>query len=277
MKNELPDIRIIPIEELVFHEMEDPERTKRIAERIRADGVLKNPVIVGNVKHESSKFLLLDGVHRVNALKKLGSKDVVAQIVDYWSDDVKVYTWCHVIHGINARHLLKKLKDIKDINLEKMNEKSAQMLLEQKRIVSYLLFKNEDVFVVKSKDDLKTRATKLRDVVNVYGATSKIYRVSKSEVDFLLRKSKDATAVLFIPVYEKDDIVNLAFNKIELPAGITRHVVSKRVLGLYMDLALLKVDISIEDKNKLLEEVIKQRVANKKIRFYPESVVVFDE
>lgn len=276
-KNELPEIRIIRIEKLVLHEIEDPERTKRLEERLRADGFLKNPVIVGKVKRNGSGFLLLDGVHRVNGLKKLGCRDVVAQIIDYAGEDLTVHTWYHLIYGFEPQYLLRKIKDIGDVILEKTNRKRAEMLLKQKKIVSYLLFKNGDIFAIKSKDDVKTRTAKLTDVVNVYGASSQIYRASKGEVDFLLKESKDATAVLVIPVYEKKDIVNLAFDDVKLPAGITRHVVPKRVLGLSIDLALLKVDIPIENKNKLLQEIIKQRVVNKRTRFYPEPVFVFNE
>jgi len=90
MKNELPEIRIIPIEKLVLHEIEDPEGTKMLEERLRTDDFLKNPVIVGKVKRNGSWFLLLDGVHRVNDLKKLGCRDVVAQIIDYSSEDILV-------------------------------------------------------------------------------------------------------------------------------------------------------------------------------------------
>lgn len=277
MKNELPHIRIIPIGEIVTHEMDDPERTKRIEMRIRVDGVLKNPVIVGKVRREGSRNLLLDGVHRINALKRLGCRDVTAQIVDYWSDDVKVFMWHHLICGFDAQHLLDIIGNIKDVVLERMNRESAQMLLEGKKIVSYLLFKNEDAFVVKCEGNLKTRTLKLRDVVDAIRTTSEIYRVTKSEADFLLKERKDANAVLFTPVYEKRDIVELAFSNVKLPAGITRHVVSGRALGLHIDLALLKVDMSIKSKNKILKEIIKERIANKRTRFYPESVFVFDE
>lgn len=277
MKSELPEIRIIPIEKLVLHETEDPERTKRLQERLRADGFLKNPVIVGKVKCNGSWFLLLDGVHRVCGLKKLGCRDVVAQIIDYSSADLTVHTWYHLIYGFESRYLLRKMRDIGDVNLERTNRKRAEMLLKRKKIVSYLLFKNGDIFVIKSKDDLKTRTVKLTEIVNVYGATSQIYRVSKGEIDFLLEESQDATAVLVIPVYEKKDIVNLAIDDVKLPAGITKHVVPKRVLGLNIDLALLRVEISIEDKNKLLQEIIKQRVVNKRTRFYPEPVFVLNE
>lgn len=277
MENQLPEVRIVPIEKLVPHEMEDSERTKRIEMRIRVDGALKNPVIVGKIRRDGPKLLLLDGVHRVNALKRLGCRDVVAQVIDYRSNDVKVFTWHHLIQGFEVPRLLKSIRGIKDIVLEKVDRERAEALLKEKKIVCYFLFKNGDVFVVKCEDDLKTRTLKLRDVVDVYKRASEIYRLTKSEADFLLKESKDAIAVLSIPVYDKREIEELAFNGINLPAGITRHVVSKRVLGLHIDLALLKVDMSLKSKNKILKEIIKERIANKRARFYPESVFVFDE
>jgi len=277
MKNEIPEIRIVPIEKLMLHEMEELKRTRRLEERIISDGFLKNPIIVGRVKCDDSKFLLLDGVNRVSAMKNLGFTDITAQIVDYFNRNVGVHAWCHLIHDFDPQDLLEKIKDIERVDLEKTNRKRARILLEEKKIVCCLFFRNKDVFIIKSRNDLKTRASKLADVVNVYSESSMVHRMSETEATFLLRKQKTPTAVVIIPVYEKKDIVNLAFNGVRLPSGVTRHVIPSRALNLSVDLALLKCDLSLEDKNKLIREMVNQKIIYGKTRFYRESVFVFDE
>ena len=277
MNDEFPEIRIIPIEKLMLHEMEEPKRTVRLEERIMADGFLKNPVMVGRVTDNDSKFLLLDGVNRVSALKNLGFKDTTAQVVDYFSKNVSVNTWCHLIYDFEPQDLLKKIKDIKEVSLEKTNRKRARILLKQNKVVCCLFFRNKDIFLIKNKHDLRTRVSKLVDVVNTYCESSVVHRVSETEARFLLRKQKTATAVLVFPMYEKKDIVNLASNKVRLPPGVTRHIIPSRVLNFHVDLALLEVDMPLLDKNKIIQEMVNRRITYGKTRFYPESVLVFDD
>lgn len=40
MKDEIPEIRIVPIEKLMLHEMEEPNRAGRLEERVVSDGFL---------------------------------------------------------------------------------------------------------------------------------------------------------------------------------------------------------------------------------------------
>lgn len=273
----MPEIKIVLINELLLHETEDPIRTKRLEERLIADGFLKNPVIVGRIAHGNSKFLLLDGVNRVSALKNLGFKDIVAQIADYFDRNLRIANWCHLVHGFKRQNLLRKIEDIEGVSLEKTDRQEAERLLEQKKIISYLLFKNEDVFIIKSSDDLKTRTLKLGEVVGACCKYSTIHRILKTEAESLLKKQMTATAALITPTYEKEEIVNLASAKIRLPSGVTRHIIPSRVLNLHVSLALLKVELPIEQKNKVVQEMISQSLAYEKARFYSESVFVFDE
>jgi hypothetical protein len=277
MDHELPEIKVIPIKDLMLHETEDPKRTKRLEERIMSDGFLKNPVVVGRVRRDDSKFLLLDGVHRVSALRNLGFSDVVAQVVDYFDKDVKIDTWCHLIIDANAQDLLARIREIKNVGLAKTSRERAAQLLQRKKIVCCLLFKNKDVFAVRSKNDLRTRVSKLGEVVNVYCGSSTVKRGSEMETTFLLREHETAVAVMVIPVYAKKEIMRLAFDEIRLPPGVTRHIIPLRVLGFHVDLGLLKVDMSIEEKNRLVQQMFSYRVANGKTRFYRESVLIFDD
>ena len=46
MSNQLPDLRIVSTDHLFLHEDVEPIRVERIVQRIQADQLLKNPVIV---------------------------------------------------------------------------------------------------------------------------------------------------------------------------------------------------------------------------------------
>jgi len=280
MGNNIPKIEIVPINKILFHEREDPERVSRLKEKIKVDGHLKNPVVVCRVKKNASKYLLLDGIHRVSALKEMGIRYILVQIIDYWNDKVEVHTWYHLLNDAQIKILIKHIKSLENITIEKSSKKKAERFLKENKIICYILLKGNSVFMVKSKNgvdsNLKQKTSLLNNIVNSYFTSSEVYRVTANEIVFLLKQKKNA-GILIMPQYSKEDIMNLALGSMRLPAGITRFIIPKRALGLDIDLSLLKVRINLKSKNKLLREIIKQRINTKKIRFYPESVFIFNE
>lgn len=70
------------------HEMYIEERVRAIMEDLTRRGVLVKPVVV-----ERGEFVLLDGHHRLEALKRLSISVVPAVIVDYWDPRIVVKSW----------------------------------------------------------------------------------------------------------------------------------------------------------------------------------------
>ena len=62
-----PDLRIVPVSDLLLHEDVDLERVARLLDRLSADGILRNPPIVASLDG-SDRYLLLDGANRVSAI-----------------------------------------------------------------------------------------------------------------------------------------------------------------------------------------------------------------
>ena len=77
---------LVAISQLKTHEAVSQIRVRELAERIKKDGKLKNPVIA-----DRQTKILLDGHHRIASLKQLGVKKVPVMLVDYMSGDVRVY------------------------------------------------------------------------------------------------------------------------------------------------------------------------------------------
>lgn len=83
-----PRFALIEIRRLHAHEQTGPALLRELTEQIRRDGVLKIPVLVAD-----RDFVILDGHHRVEALRALGCKRVSVHLVDYYSDFVDLGTW----------------------------------------------------------------------------------------------------------------------------------------------------------------------------------------
>ncbi|PIP62930.1 transcriptional regulator [Candidatus Roizmanbacteria bacterium CG22_combo_CG10-13_8_21_14_all_35_9] len=94
---------LLNINRLKPHEMVDKKRLSFLLERIKKDKYLKNPVVV-----EDKHLIILDGHHRVKALKHLRAKKIPAFLVNYKNDDIRVF--------LRKKLLLTKL--IKNIVIE---------------------------------------------------------------------------------------------------------------------------------------------------------------
>ena len=127
-------LRIIPINNLLLYEKNDPIRTDKLIEKIHMDKTFYNPIMaVKFSKNKNSKRLIIDGVNRYRALVKLGAKNILIQEFDYF-DDTLVYLRSneHYLLGINEDDFFRKLK---------------------KNNVSFLRIKQNKNKLIKSLDD----------------------------------------------------------------------------------------------------------------------------
>ncbi|MBS7609875.1 ParB N-terminal domain-containing protein [Candidatus Bathyarchaeota archaeon] len=79
------DKRIVSIDELKGHEDIEPTYLDSLTAEIEADGILKKPIVA-----DERTGVILDGHHRVAALRKLGCSKVPVCFVDYNSPKIIV-------------------------------------------------------------------------------------------------------------------------------------------------------------------------------------------
>ncbi|MEM3693667.1 MAG: ParB N-terminal domain-containing protein [Candidatus Bathyarchaeia archaeon] len=79
------DRRIVSIEELKGHEDIEPAYLDALTAEIEADGILKKPIVA-----DERTRVILDGHHRVAALRRLGCSKVPVCFVDYNSPKIIV-------------------------------------------------------------------------------------------------------------------------------------------------------------------------------------------
>jgi hypothetical protein len=265
MAHVLPTLKIVPLDRLILHERCDKKRVEKLIRRLEEDGFLKNPPIVAEIEGES-RFVVLDGANRVKALSELGCRDALVQIVDY--DEVELKTWCHMISNVRKGRLLRRLREA-GIELERMDRELAKVSLSGRKIQSYILFGDGDAYAARGGGE------SLVKMADIYGSEGDVHRIEDDKIDSSLRNYDDA--VIIFPRYTPREIVELAANDVKLPAGVTRHIIPRRALGLNLDLEILKSKIPLEKKNALLRDLIKGRLESGRVRFYPESTFVFDE
>lgn len=82
------DITFLKIEELKEHEEIRPDYLEELKNQILLDGILKMPIAV-----DKKTNIILDGHHRLHALRKIGCKKIPVVLVDYQSPEIEVIAW----------------------------------------------------------------------------------------------------------------------------------------------------------------------------------------
>ena len=88
------NIALIETEKLILHEEIIPESLERLRNNIKFDNIVHSPVIV-----DSNSLVILDGAHRVTALKSLGCRYTPVCLVDYYNQEIKLDRWCRTFRG----------------------------------------------------------------------------------------------------------------------------------------------------------------------------------
>jgi len=98
---------LVDIARLKSHEEIRPELLEKLVAEIKTDGYLRKPVLV-----EDRYFVILDGHHRFEALKKLGCKRVPCYVVDYFDEAIYLTTWPGAKHtNVKKEDVLKMAAD----------------------------------------------------------------------------------------------------------------------------------------------------------------------
>jgi ParB-like chromosome segregation protein Spo0J len=87
-KTKKDEVVFLEIEELKEHEETRSDYLEALKNEILLDGMLKMPICI-----DKNTCIILDGHHRLQALKRLGCKKIPCVLVDYQSPDIRVIAW----------------------------------------------------------------------------------------------------------------------------------------------------------------------------------------
>jgi len=275
MEIRLPDLRIVPLRRLIRHEELDPTRVSGIVDRLKGDGVLGNPPIVGEVEG-TNRLIVLDGANRVSGAMAMKFPAFLVQVVDYASPEIRLARWHHLLLNFDADHLVAALRKIPGASVRPV--KSGTEASVRGRNACLIHLTRGDNYLLKP-DPGVSPVRVLRGVTDIYKRKTRIYRIADEQIDMLTdRTHENVTAVILFPCFKKEDIVRFALHDREkLPPGITKHFIPNRALKVNLPLRILRAPMSLKERNRKLEAWIAAKVRDKKVRAYAEPTVIFDE
>lgn len=293
---EMPRLQIVPAESLVLHEQSDDQRSRPLAGRLRAEGVLKNPPLVAPLREEpgqpparfasrpgmpqegEQKYVVLDGANRTTAFRQLNLPAILVQIIRYDSNEVRLSTWNHVVAKMDPDRLIDGIRKLDGVELLETNLLDARADLARRDILAYLACPDGTVIAIHPETHaLRPRTDLLNKMVDSYKDDCRLYRANTDDPEEVLDYYEDVAALVVFPHYDPAEVQAIARDGIHLPAGITRHVVSGRAMRLNYPLEELAKASSLQEKNTRFSEWIKEKMSKKEVRYYEEPTFLFDE
>lgn len=250
-----PDLRVIPLDEIVPHEAFDPLRVDRLAVRMAEAGSQANPVVC--VAADSGQFVLLDGATRTAALRHLGLAYALTQVVP--AETIALETWHHVIRGAEPAAVLEQIGE--------------RLVLDADGGTPRISTRDGRSAAITGPG---SRFGILTSLVASYVGRWPVSRVITVDIPEVPRLYPDWAVLVEHPTFGVDDVMKAALSGDRLPAGVTRFVVPDRALRVNVDLAMLS-EGPHEQRQEELERFVADLIAGGHVRHYTDSVVIFDE
>jgi len=258
-------LKIIDINSLFLHEEIIPEMLDQLVKSIRKDGVIKHPVIV-----DEKSLVVLDGMHRVAALKKLNCKRIPVCLVDYNNPSIMVGCWYRTIK--NGDLVDEQLKGIENLGFKLEEESNVENKeIGESPIVAGLKTVKTSYLIYQPFRDMK----EAYDYVKVIEENLKSLNLRieyETEVDALkMLSNRMVNAVILTPKLSKETIVKTALSGRVFAHKATRHVIPARPLYVNVPISLLSSeDISLSEANDQLKKIL----TKKKLKFVRSGSII---
>jgi hypothetical protein len=275
-EHRLPELRFVPVDSLVPHEQHDPARFARLAQRLREDARMRNPPVVAPLPGGGTpRYVVLDGANRAHAAQAARIPHMVVQVVPYTDPPVRLSTWCHALGDTSRDHFENALRGI-DFRREPLLRASA--LLARRETLAYVAFADGTADTLHGGRDLREKNALLNALVDTYRESKRFFRVTSESFAVVQERHPEIEALVVFPHFEPSEVMEIAAGGERLPAGITRHVIRWRALRLDVPLErMADSETSLAAKNRWLEEWLLEKLRDRRVRFYEEPTVLFDE
>lgn len=237
-----------------IHEEIIPELLEALVREIKAEGAMRHPVIV-----DASTLVVLDGMHRVAALRELGCAYLPVCLVDYRNPHIHVGSWYRSVRGeVTADQLLGAMTSL-GLKAERSTLEEAFQALDE-RSASFAMLTKQDCHLLRGEGG-SIRASyawlkRAEDALRAKGlrVSYEVERDARQMVD-----SGEAIAALVTPRARKEEVIAAALRGEPFAHKTTRHVLPARPMGVDAPLEWLLGGKPLREANELLVRRLSER------------------
>ncbi len=251
-------VGIAPISDLKPHEEIIEDYLEKLSSTIKKCKFLKNPIIV-----DLNSNVILDGMHRWHALKRMGFKYIGVCYVDYKDPRVKLRRWFRFLKGnVDIDLLIKELKKLmKQGVLEGEWIKVAEVKGLEKGGI--MISGYGEMFL--PEFDEREKLLHYRSLDSVIEHLSKKFGLKleyRPDVDLPVAQQllKEYSVIVATPALSKNEVVETALAGLVYPPKTTRHEVPARPMFMNFPLSLLrKMDMDLPTLNEYLKKLLRYK------------------
>lgn len=222
MNHVLSSIQVVAADRVCLHEDHEPNRLDDTCQSISQQGMLLHPPIARQM--QDGRYLILDGAHRTAALQKLGCHRIPLQVVT--DADYQLEAWAHVVpSGAWLNELLQSGAFLCT------NEQGGEQ-------IATILHADGTKTYVTAKQAGAGSAHLLALWHRIVQSYSSSYPVRRIPQGLEVLPEKGMVCLRYRP-YTIEEIEAIVTHGHVMPAGVTRFLISGRLLNLKIPLSLL--------------------------------------
>jgi hypothetical protein len=267
-------LRITRIRKVLIHEEIISELLNELVQNMKQSGVVKDPVIV-----DERTRVVLDGMHRVAALREMGYAYLPICEVDYRNPSIKIRCWYRVVKGKDGEKFREVLRLLSLESQSCPPQKARKALARRKALAAFLT--SEECILVKSKK---------MEILELYTWIKRIEQALCEEGFKLCYEHEKAaeqlvgsnTAVLMVPRVTKREVIEIASAGHVFAHKTTRHIIPARPLNVRVPLDWLRGNTPLREVNHMLRDFLRTREVERlppgsvyENRCYEEEVLIF--
>ncbi len=242
------EIKFVSVESLFIHEETIPQALQQLIQDLTVEGILKHPIIV-----DTETNVVLDGMHRVAALKRLECKIVPVCNVDYKNPEIELFAWYREFNGNSSFDiLLEKICSEEQFDPAQTSSTQAHELVNSRNAMAALAL-GETAFLLSPNTQLTIKEIYDKIAAIEIKAQQLQYSIIYStETDALKSLQEHIRPVLLVPSLTKEEVVESALKHQLFTQKTTRHVVPARPLFTNVPISWLKT-VNLKEANRQLD------------------------
>jgi L-serine kinase (ADP) len=237
------------------HEETVPEDLKRLVDALRTNPVLRHPIIA-----DRKTGIVLDGTHRLAAIKQLKCNFIPSALVDYDDPQITIERWFRQFSGSNIQNLN---KDLRRLGPTEVSHDECEDGLSKRRWYATIEDHRSGLaFPVRSQDPYEM----VRDSHKIETSARESH-VTIGYQDNKERTPGDSESLIMSTIkIEKREVVDTVKKGKLFPPKSTRHLVPSRPLGGGVPIDWLQGSDFSEAQSRYQEYI-----QSKKVRRLPEG------
>jgi len=269
-------ISIEEVSRLHIHEETIPDVVEKLVAKIEADGRFTHPVIA-----DEKSLVVLDGMHRIAALQKLGFRFLPVCLVDYGNPNVVLCSWHRLLSQISSLDDIFAVVEGLGLTAERTTWDTAHSRVEN-RLAKTAVFLTEECFTIYgAHSNVKETYDVIKRIQSQF--LSKGCSITYDTADGARQQvySGKASAGLMTPTISKEEVVQVALSGNVFPQKATRHIIPARPMMVDVPNEWLTGKISLSEANDRFVELLSskkvKRLAGGQVldRRYEEELYVF--